>query len=108
MRYGWFQLIFCYGLATEWVYASDTECHLDRVFIKCLDVSSPEQVGKVSFRDVSSMFLLKLINLFSPAFFHFTEADDIKTLEGMSAVGRIPKDNDVVLACIVEELGSVM
>jgi hypothetical protein len=54
------------------------------------------------------MFLLKLINLFSPAFFHFTEADDIETLEGVSAVGRIPKDNDVVLACIVEELRSVM
>ena len=84
------------------------KCCLNCVFIKFLDVSSPEKVGKVSFGDVSSIFLLKLVNLFSPAFFHFTQADNIETLEGMSAVGGVPEDDDDVIACVVEELRSVM
>ena len=90
-------LLLSDDLEIKWKNTGHFKCRVDsglsKGFLKCL----PEYLHKISLPHISCMSLLELRDGFLPCLLHTCKANDIQTLQRMSAVGRVPKDDNLVV-----------
>jgi hypothetical protein len=107
-RFRWLHLG---GRDDVWIEGEDTRgpkrC-LDRFRRKStLECCSPHKC-EVSLSHLPPSASLKGLYLLLPDLLHPSEAHDIKALKGVSTVGWITENDDVVLGCVAEELWVVV
>ena len=90
-------LLLSDDLGIKWKNTGRFKCRADSGLGKGFLKRLPEYLHKISLPHISCMSLLEPRDGFLPRLLHMCEANDIQTLQRMSAVGRVPKNDNLVV-----------